>query len=189
MSIIVRMHRTGRRRSQETPALSLRKDQPGAAAEVTERRHLHRTLRDRRDRPRPVPPCLLARAGGAGLQASQEFVSQRPFPSLDQGQEPEASRLQARPRSDRLGRGAITIKDVWLFTGSSQVIPRFSPGCSLPFRRPRRPAGMASATPRGVRRGAERRGLPPGEVPRRHWRARITQIWWYGTARSTYGAH
>ena len=31
MSIVVRMHHTGRRRSQEAAALSLRKDQPGAA--------------------------------------------------------------------------------------------------------------------------------------------------------------
>jgi len=34
MSIVVRMHHTGRRRFQEAAALSLRKDQPGAAPEV-----------------------------------------------------------------------------------------------------------------------------------------------------------
>jgi ATP-dependent DNA ligase len=63
MSIVVRMHHTGRRRTQEAAALSLRKDQPGAAAEVTERRHLHRTLRDRQ-----IGPDLFRHACLMGLE-------------------------------------------------------------------------------------------------------------------------
>ena len=56
-------------------------------------------IRARRDRPGALPPRLLDGNGRHGRQASGECTSQRPVPALDKGREPEAFRLQARPRS------------------------------------------------------------------------------------------
>ena len=57
--------------------------------------------------PGPIPPCLPARAGRAGLEASRKHLPPRPITTLDQGQEPAASGVQPRAGSVWLKQGSV----------------------------------------------------------------------------------
>jgi hypothetical protein len=91
-----------------------------------DRRHPRGAVRAGRDRARRVRRHMPHGAGGPGLQAPPSALSPRPLRRLDQGQEPEASGVQAGDGYVRVTGvfARLTARDAMITDGSARTIRR-----------------------------------------------------------------